>query len=132
LEVFVVKLFQDENAPGPRLKPDKKYVHSWVTKEGHVISHDYRRNKISPDETPLQPRLTIFGVRPPAKAEDHQGKTEMGEFSNEIRKAHMANVRLNTSQQRLRSEIREMQEDLDLYMEYDEDITSMHMGKYGE
>ena len=56
----------------------------------------------------------------------------MGEFSNEIRKAHMANVRLNTSQQRLRSEIREMQEDLDLYMEYDEDITSMHMGKYGE
>jgi hypothetical protein len=45
----------------------------------------------------------------------------MGEFSNELRKAHMANVRLNTSQQRLRLEIREMQEDLDLYMEYLDD-----------
>jgi hypothetical protein len=28
LEVFAVKLFQDENAPGPRLKPDEEYVHS--------------------------------------------------------------------------------------------------------
>ena len=33
----------------------------------------------------------------------------------------MANARLNTSQQRLRAEIREMQEDLDLYMEYLDD-----------
>ena len=53
LEVFTIKLFQDENAPDPRLKPGEKYVHSWVTKEGRVISHDYRRNKISPDEPSL-------------------------------------------------------------------------------
>jgi hypothetical protein len=53
LEVFVVKLFQYENAHEPRLKPDEEYVHSWVTKEGQIISHDYRRNKISPDEPPL-------------------------------------------------------------------------------
>ena len=63
LEVYAVKLFEDENALGPRLKPDEEYVHSWITKEGRVISHDYRRNKISPDEPPLQPCLTIFGVR---------------------------------------------------------------------
>ena len=49
LEVFAVKLFQDENAPGPRLKPGEEYVHSWVTKDGDIISHDYRHNKISPD-----------------------------------------------------------------------------------
>ena len=121
LEDFAIKLFQDENAPGPRLKPDEEYVHSWVTKEDRVISHDYRCNKISPDEPSLQPRLTIFGVWPPAKAEDYQGKTEMGEFSNELTKAHMDNARLNTSQQRLRAEIREMQEDLGLYMEYLDD-----------
>ena len=28
LEVFAVKLFQDKNAPGLRLKPDEEYVHS--------------------------------------------------------------------------------------------------------
>jgi len=118
LEVFAVKLFQDENAPGPRLKPDEEYVHSWVTKEGRIISHDYRRNKISPDEPPLQPRLTIFGVRPPARAEDYQDKSEIRKLSNELTKAHMANVRLDTSQQRLREEVREMQEDLDLYFKF--------------
>ena len=32
--------------------------------------------------------------------------------------AHMANVRLDTSQQRLRTEVREMQEDLDLYFKF--------------
>ena len=115
MEVFAVKLFQDENAPGPRLKPDEEYVHSWVTKEGRIIIHDYRRNKISPDELPLQPRLTIFGVRPPARAEDYQDKSEIRKLSNELTKAHMANVKLDTSQQRLREEVREMQEDLDLY-----------------
>ena len=90
LEVFAVKLFQDENAPRPRLKPDEEYVHSWVTKEGRIISHDYRRNKISPDEPPLQPRLTIFGVRPPARAEDYQDKSEIRKLSNELTKANMA------------------------------------------
>ena len=30
----------------------------------------------------------------------------------------MANVRLDTSQQRLRAEVREMQEDLDLYFKF--------------
>ena len=50
LEVFAVKLFQDEDAPGPRLKLDEEYVHSWVTKEGRIISPDYWRNKISPDD----------------------------------------------------------------------------------
>ena len=118
LEVFAVILFQDENTPGPRLKPDEEYVHSWVTKEGQIISHDYRCNKITPDEPPLQPRLTIFGVRPPARAEDYQDKSEMRVLSNELTKAHMANVRLDTSQQRLREEVRELQGDLDLYLEF--------------
>ena len=118
LEVFIVKLFQDENAPGPRLKPDEEYVHSWVTKKGRIISHDYRHNKISPDEPPLQPRLTIFGVRPLARVEDHRDKTEIRKLSNELTKGHMANVRLDTSQQRLRTEIREIQEDLDLYFKF--------------
>ena len=86
-----------------------------------MISHDYQRNKISTDEPPLQPRLTIFGVRPPAKAEDYEGKSEMGELSHELKSAHMANVRLDMSQQRLRSEIKDMQEDLDLYLEHLDD-----------
>ena len=72
---------------------------------------------MSPDEPPHQPRLTIFGVRPPARAEDYQDKTEIKKLSNELTKAHMANVRLDTSQQRLR-EVREMQEDLDLYFKF--------------
>ena len=111
-------MFQDENAPGPRLKPDEEYVHSWVTKEGRIISHDYRHNKISPDEPPLQPCLTIFGVRPPARPEDYQDKFEIKKLSNELTKAHMANVRLDTSQQRLREEVREMQGDLNLYFKF--------------
>ena len=86
MEVFAVKLFQDENALGPRLKPDEEYVHSWMTKEGRIISHDYRRNKISPDEPPLQPRLTIFGVRPPAGAEDYQDKSEIRNFPMSLQK----------------------------------------------
>ena len=118
MEVFAVKLFQDEDAPGPRLKLDEEYVHSWVTKKGRIISHDYRRNKISPDEPPLQPRLTIFGVRAPARPEDYQDKSEIKKLSNELTKAHMANVRLDTSQQRLREEVREMQGDLDLYFKF--------------
>ena len=98
-------MFQDENAPWPRLKPDEEY-------------HDYRRNKISPDEPPLQPRLTIFGVRPLARPEDYQDKSEIKKLSNELTKAHMANVRLDTSQQRLREEVREVQGDLDLYFKF--------------
>jgi hypothetical protein len=86
LEVFTVKLFQDENAPRPRLKPDEEYVHSWVTKECRIISHNYRRNKISPDEPPLQPHLTIFGVRPPARAEDYQDKSEIRNFPMSLQK----------------------------------------------
>ena len=89
-----------------------------MTKEGRIISHDYRRNKISPDEPPLQPCLTIFGVRPPARVEDCQDKSKMRALSNELTKAHMANIRLDTSQQRLREEVREMQEDLDLYFKF--------------
>ena len=45
----------------------------------------------------------------------------MRKLSNELTKAHMDNARLNTSQQRLRTEIREMQEDLDLYMKFLDD-----------
>ena len=90
-------------------------MHSWGTKEGRIISHDYRRNKISPNEPPLQPRLTIFAVRPPAKAEDQKDKTEMGKLTSELTKAHKTNARLKTSQQRLRTDMGEMQEDLDLY-----------------
>ena len=83
-----------------------------MTKEGRIISHDYRRNKISPDELPLQPRLTIFGVRPLARAEDYQDKSEIRKLS------HMAGIRLDTSQQRLREEVREMQGDLDLSLDF--------------
>jgi hypothetical protein len=42
----------------------------------------------------------------------------MRKLSNELMKAHLANVRLDTSQQRLRTEIKEMQEDLDLYFKF--------------
>ena len=42
----------------------------------------------------------------------------VGKFSSELTKAHMANVRLDTSQQRLRTEIKEMQEDFDLYFRF--------------
>ena len=42
----------------------------------------------------------------------------MRKLSNELTKAHLDNVRLDTSQQRLRTEIREMQEDLDLYFKF--------------
>jgi len=45
----------------------------------------------------------------------------MGKFSSELTKAHMANVILDTSQQRLRTEIKEMQEDLDLYFRFLDD-----------
>ena len=93
-------------------------MHYWVIKEGRIISHDYRRNKISPDEPPLQPHLTIFAVRPPARAEDYQDKSEIRKLSYDLTKAHMANVRLDTSQQRLRTEVREMQEELDLYFKF--------------
>jgi len=57
-------------------------------------------------------------VRPPARADDHLDKTEIRKLSNELIKAHMANVRLDKSQQRLRTDIREMQEDLDLYFKF--------------
>ena len=39
-------------------------------------------------------------------------------LSNELTKAHMANVRLDTSQQRLKEEVRELQGDLNLYLEF--------------
>ena len=68
IEAIVVRLFQDENASGPR-KPGEEYVHSLLNKDGYVISHEYRREKVSPDDTPQQPRLKIWGVRPPAKKE---------------------------------------------------------------
>ena len=70
IEMIVVQLFQDENAPDPRLKPGEKYVHSLLSKDGDVISHEYRREKISPDEPPQQPRLKISGIRLPARKED--------------------------------------------------------------
>ena len=57
-------------------------------------------------------------MRPPARAEDHQDKTEIKKLSNELTKAYVANVRLDTSQQRLRTEVREMQEDLALYFKF--------------
>ena len=57
-------------------------------------------------------------MRPLARVEDHRDKTEMRKLSNELTKAHLANVRLDTSQQRLRTEIREIQEDLDLYFKF--------------
>ena len=62
IELIVVRLFQDENAPGPRLNPGEEYVHSLLNKDGDVISHKCRREKISPDDPPQQPRLKICGV----------------------------------------------------------------------
>jgi hypothetical protein len=57
-------------------------------------------------------------VRPLARAKDYQDKSKIRKFSNELTKAHMANVRLDTSQQRLSEEVRELQEDLDLYFKF--------------
>ena len=45
----------------------------------------------------------------------------MRKLSNELTKAHLDNVRLDTSQQRLRTEIKEMQEDLNLYFRFLDD-----------
>ena len=42
----------------------------------------------------------------------------MRALSNELTKAHMANVRLDTFQQRVREEVRELQGDLDLYFKF--------------
>ena len=66
IEAIVVRLFQDENASGPR-KPGEEYVHSLLNKDGYVISHEYRREKISPDDPPP----TKKEDRP---ATDRQGK----------------------------------------------------------
>ena len=55
-------------------------------------------------------------MRPLARAEEYQDKSEIRKLSNELTKAHMAGIRLDTSQQRLREEVREMQGDLDLYL----------------
>ena len=41
-----------------------------VTKDGDIIQHDYRREKISPDDLPPQLHLRIWGVRPLARKED--------------------------------------------------------------
>ena len=46
LVVFAIKLFEDENTPQPRLKLNEEYMHSWATKDGDIICHDDRRNKI--------------------------------------------------------------------------------------
>ena len=40
LEVFAIKLFQDKDSLGLRLKLGEEYLHSWVTKDGNIISHD--------------------------------------------------------------------------------------------
>jgi hypothetical protein len=45
-------------------------VGSLIDKYEDVICHNCRREKISPDDLPLQPFLKIWGVRPPAKKED--------------------------------------------------------------
>ena len=45
----------------------------------------------------------------------------MGELSHALRGAHIANAKLDMSQQRLRSEIKDMQEDNNLYLEYLDD-----------
>jgi len=62
IEMIADRLFQDKNAPDPRLKPGEEYVHSLLNKDGDVISHKCRREKISPDDPPQQPRLKICGV----------------------------------------------------------------------
>ena len=55
----------------------------------------------------------------------------MGKFSNELRKAHMDNVRLEMSQQQLKSDIRAMQEDIDLYLNYLDDKMDLLAGALG-
>ena len=98
------------NHPEEFTKKTPNCIIKWVLKE--------RQQCAFVGEPPLQSRLTIFGVRPPARAEDYQDKSEIKKLSNELIKAHMANVRLDTSQQRLREEVREMQGDLDLYFKF--------------
>ena len=55
----------------------------------------------------------------------------MGKFSNELRKAHMDNVRLEMSQQQLKSDIRAVQEDIDLYLNYLDDKMDLLAGALG-
>ena len=56
IEMIVVRLFQDENAPGPRLKPREKNVNSLLNKDGEVISHEYRRERRMPRRKTVQPQ----------------------------------------------------------------------------
>lgn len=72
LETITVRLFQDEDNLGPRLKPDEEYVSSLINMFGDVIRHDYKREKISPDNLPPQAHLKIWGVCPPASKEDKE------------------------------------------------------------
>ena len=98
------------NHPEEFTKKTPNCIIKWVLKE--------RQQCAFVGEPPLQSRLTIFGVRPPARAEDYQDKSEIKKLSNELTKAHMASVSLDTSQQRLREEVREMHGDLDLYFKF--------------
>ena len=41
IEMIADRLFQDENALDPRLKPGEEYVQSLLSKDGDVISHEY-------------------------------------------------------------------------------------------
>ena len=41
IEMIADRLFQDENALDPRLKPGEEYVQSLLRKDGDVISHEY-------------------------------------------------------------------------------------------
>jgi len=41
IEMIADRLFQDKNAPDPRLKPGEQYVQPLLSKDGDVISHEY-------------------------------------------------------------------------------------------
>ena len=117
LEVFAVKLYQDPDAPGPRLRPGEEYTHSWVNKDGNVISHNYQRDKKSPDDLLPMPRHKILGIRPPAKEGEHQNKSEKKELSLAVG----ADARLDISQSRLRSELKDIHKDFSAFQEYFEE-----------
>jgi hypothetical protein len=116
LEMVTVKLFQNDNAPGPRLKPDEEYVGSLLS---NVIFHNYRREKISPDDPPPMPCLKIWGVRPPAKEGDKsKGPADSPKvYSKEeliflMRSLQLENKKIGLSLQEQRSVLNEVYEDL--------------------
>ena len=114
-------MYQDPDVPGPHLRPGEEYTHSWVNKDGDVISHNYQRDKISPDDLLPMPRHKILGIRPPAKEGEHQDKSEKKELSLAIGNLQTADTRLDISLSKLRSELKDIHKDFSAFQEYFEE-----------